>query len=79
MGCVLVFWGHVADFSRSGAGVMTKLDIMDRGTDASAILRNQVIPLRLGYNGEMTDSSRTLCSGSQPFLVLMCERVHPLS
>ena len=33
------------------AGVLTKLDIMDRGTDASAILRNEVVPLRLGYTG----------------------------
>ena len=33
------------------AGVLTKLDIMDRGTDASHILRNAHIPLRLGYVG----------------------------
>ena len=32
-------------------GVLTKLDIMDRGTDASAVLRNEVVPLRLGYIG----------------------------
>lgn len=32
-------------------GVLTKLDIMDRGTDAVAVLRNEVIPLRLGYVG----------------------------
>ena len=31
------------------AGVLTKLDIMDRGTNAAHILRNQHIPLRLGY------------------------------
>jgi dynamin 1-like protein len=30
-------------------GVLTKLDIMDRGTSAAHILRNQHIPLRLGY------------------------------
>mgnify|MGYP002789108207 CR=1 FL=1 len=33
------------------AGVLTKLDIMDRGTDAAHILRNAHIPLRLGYVG----------------------------
>ena len=33
------------------AGVLTKLDIMDRGTDAAPVLRNEVIPLRLGYVG----------------------------
>ncbi|KAI8472465.1 MAG: the Dynamin A Gtpase domain complexed with Gdp, determined As myosin fusion [Monoraphidium minutum] len=30
-------------------GVITKLDIMDRGTNAVAALRNAVVPLRLGY------------------------------
>ena len=34
------------------AGVLTKLDIMDRGTDATAALRNEVVPLRLGHIGE---------------------------
>jgi hypothetical protein len=29
--------------------VLTKLDIMDRGTNAVPALRNSVIPLRLGY------------------------------
>ena len=33
------------------AGVLTKLDIMDRGTDAAAVLQNAVIPLRLGHIG----------------------------
>lgn len=33
------------------AGVLTKLDIMDRGTSAAHILRNTHIPLRLGYVG----------------------------
>lgn len=28
---------------------MTKLDIMDRGTNAVAVLKNTVVPLRLGY------------------------------
>jgi len=32
-------------------GVLTKLDLMDPGTDASDILRNKVIPLRKGYIG----------------------------
>lgn len=30
-------------------GVLTKLDLMDKGTDALDILNNEVIPLRLGY------------------------------
>ncbi|GMH32307.1 hypothetical protein BSKO_00141 [Bryopsis sp. KO-2023] len=32
-------------------GVLTKLDIMDRGTNAVPILKNLVVPLRLGYIG----------------------------
>ena len=29
-------------------GVLTKLDLMDQGTDARQILENKVIPLRYG-------------------------------
>ena len=32
-------------------GVLTKLDIMDRGTNALAALENKVVPLMLGYIG----------------------------
>lgn len=32
-------------------GVITKIDIMDRGTDASKMILNQQIPLKLGYVG----------------------------
>ena len=32
-------------------GVLTKLDIMDRGTNALAALENKVVPLALGYVG----------------------------
>ena len=34
------------------AGVLTKLDIMDRGTNAVSVLKNEVVPLRLGYIGD---------------------------
>ena len=34
-------------------GVLTKLDIMDRGTNALRVLKNEVVPLRLGYIGEL--------------------------
>ena len=40
----------------AGAGVLTKLDIMDKGTDASAMMRNQIVPLRLGYIGMVNRS-----------------------
>lgn len=35
------------------AGVLTKLDIMDRGTNALRVLKNEVVPLRLGYIGKL--------------------------
>ncbi len=40
----------------ASAGVLTKLDIMDKGTDASAMMRNQIVPLRLGYIGMVNRS-----------------------
>ena len=44
-------------------GVLTKLDIMDRGTDASAVLRNEAVPLRLGYIGVINRSQHDLNIG----------------
>lgn len=41
--------------------MLTKLDIMDRGTHAAAILRNQVVPLRLGYIGAVNRSQVGPC------------------
>lgn len=32
-------------------GVITKIDIMDRGTNAKRMLSGQDVPLRLGYIG----------------------------
>ncbi|PPD83854.1 hypothetical protein GOBAR_DD19200 [Gossypium barbadense] len=37
-------------------GVITKLDIMDRGTDARNLLLGKVVPLRLGYVGVVNRS-----------------------
>ena len=36
--------------------MLTKLDIMDRGTDAVGVLKNEVVPLRLGYIGVVNRS-----------------------
>lgn len=44
-------------------GVLTKLDIMDRGTDAINVLRNEVIPLRLGYVGVVLRSQEDIIQG----------------
>ena len=41
-------------------GVLTKLDIMDRGTDAAAALRGEVVPLRLGYVGVVLRSQEDI-------------------
>jgi replication fork clamp-binding protein CrfC len=40
---------HSQSCSNLFAGVLTKLDIMDRGTNALGMLHNDVLPLRLGY------------------------------
>ncbi|KAJ4454551.1 dynamin-related protein [Paratrimastix pyriformis] len=37
-------------------GVITKLDLLDRGTDATDVLLNRVIPLKLGYVGVINRS-----------------------
>ena len=41
-------------------GVLTKLDIMDRGTDAVSALRGEVVPLRLGYVGVVLRSQEDI-------------------
>ena len=41
-------------------GVLTKLDIMDKGTDASNALLNKEIPLKLGYVGVKNRSKQDL-------------------
>ncbi|CAH9058179.1 unnamed protein product [Cuscuta europaea] len=41
-------------------GIITKLDIMDRGTDARNFLLGKVIPLRLGYIGVVNRSQEDI-------------------
>ncbi|KAJ1419218.1 P-loop containing nucleoside triphosphate hydrolase [Sesbania bispinosa] len=41
-------------------GVITKLDILDRGTDAQNLLLGKVIPLRLGYVGVVNRSQEDI-------------------
>ncbi|KAL5251153.1 hypothetical protein ACHWQZ_G016763 [Mnemiopsis leidyi] len=41
-------------------GVLTKLDLMDDGTDAKEILDNKVLPLRRGYIGVVNRSQRDI-------------------
>lgn len=41
-------------------GVLTKLDLMDQGTDAREILDNKLLPLRRGYIGVVNRSQRDI-------------------
>lgn len=41
-------------------GVLTKLDLMDQGTDARDILENRLFPLRRGYVGVVNRSQREI-------------------
>lgn len=41
-------------------GVITKLDLMDEGTDAREILENKLLPLRRGYIGVVNRSQRDI-------------------
>ena len=41
-------------------GVITKIDLMDAGTDASAILRNEIYPLKMGYIGVVNRSQKDI-------------------
>ncbi|XP_024529684.1 dynamin-related protein 3A isoform X1 [Selaginella moellendorffii] len=54
-------------------GVITKLDIMDRGTDARNFLLGSVIPLRLGYIGVVNRSQEDITSNRSIQDALMYE------
>jgi len=41
-------------------GVITKLDLMDAGTDASQILENKLLPLKRGYVGVVNRSQKDI-------------------
>ncbi|KAG7250776.1 hypothetical protein CRUP_014382, partial [Coryphaenoides rupestris] len=41
-------------------GVITKLDLMDEGTDAKDILENKLLPLRRGYIGVVNRSQKDI-------------------
>jgi dynamin 1-like protein len=41
----------VDPYNERTLGVLTKIDIMDSGTDALAMLNGEVYPLRLGFVG----------------------------
>merc|ERR1712172_331681 len=41
-------------------GVLTKLDLMDEGTDARDVLENKLLPLRRGYVGVVNRSQKDI-------------------
>lgn len=41
-------------------GVITKLDLMDEGTDARDVLENKMVPLRRGYVGVVNRSQKDI-------------------
>ncbi|XP_056637155.1 dynamin-like [Diorhabda sublineata] len=55
-------------------GVITKLDIMDEGTDARLILENKLLPLRRGYVGVVNRSQRDIDGQKDIKLALESER-----
>jgi dynamin GTPase len=55
-------------------GVITKLDLMDDGTDAREIFENRVLPLRRGYIGIVNRSQRDIDGRKDIKSALMAER-----
>ena len=46
-------------------GVLTKVDIMDAGTDCMDILHNKVVPLRRGYVAVVNRSQKDIMDGAR--------------
>ncbi|CAH8442908.1 unnamed protein product [Schistosoma turkestanicum] len=55
-------------------GVITKLDLMDEGTDAREILENRLLPLRRGYVGVVNRSQRDIDGRKNISAALEAER-----
>ncbi|KAL8450242.1 hypothetical protein Emed_002599 [Eimeria media] len=55
-------------------GVITKVDLMDKGTDASKMLLGEEIPLRLGYTGVKNRSQADIRAGKSVQACLEDER-----
>lgn len=54
---------HVDPVGRRTIGVLTKLDLMDHGTNALDILSGRVYPLKLGFIGVVNRSQQDIQSG----------------
>ncbi|KAM9313069.1 dynamin-2 [Gastrophryne carolinensis] len=60
-------------------GVITKLDLMDEGTDAREILENKLLPLRRGYIGVVNRSQKDIDGKKDIRAALAAERKFFLS
>ncbi|XP_029440865.1 dynamin-2 isoform X3 [Rhinatrema bivittatum] len=60
-------------------GVITKLDLMDEGTDARDILENKLLPLRRGYMGVVNRSQKDIDGKKDIRAALAAERKFFLS
>ncbi|XP_057674176.1 dynamin-1a isoform X6 [Corythoichthys intestinalis] len=60
-------------------GVITKLDLMDEGTDAKDILENKLLPLRRGYIGVVNRSQKDIDGKKDITAALAAERKFFLS
>ncbi|XP_035997320.1 dynamin-3 isoform X2 [Fundulus heteroclitus] len=60
-------------------GVITKLDLMDKGTDAREILENRLLPLRRGYIGVVNRSQKDIDGKKDIMAALESERNFCLS
>uniref|UniRef100_A0A4W3K229 dynamin GTPase n=1 Tax=Callorhinchus milii TaxID=7868 RepID=A0A4W3K229_CALMI len=60
-------------------GVITKLDLMDDGTDAKNVLENKLLPLRRGYVGVVNRSQKDIDSRKDIKMALSEERKFFLS
>jgi len=55
-------------------GVITKLDLMDEGTDASEILENKLLPLKRGYVGVVNRSQKDINGNTDIFSAVKKEK-----
>ncbi|KAF4799795.1 Dynamin-3 [Turdus rufiventris] len=60
-------------------GVITKLDLMDEGTDAREVLENKLLPLRRGYIGVVNRSQKDIDGKKDIKAALLAERKFFLS
>ncbi|KAG5295252.1 dynamin family protein [Histoplasma ohiense] len=72
---------HVDPMGRRTIGILTKLDLMDHGTNALDILSGRVYPLKLGFIGVVNRSQQDIQSGKSLAEALTAEaeffRHHP--